>query len=180
MEISIQKESSSCMGCDTPFVHEQNHLSLLRIEEKNFLREDYCEKCWSERFAQSESNDIYSFWETKYRDPSVEKATPHEQFVPLLNLCYESIAHGEPADEAMAYMCALILRRQKVFRFIREGKDDSSGKDILVFSDKHNGTQINIIDPHLTESQLQEVKHQLEERLGKSRGQIDDQESGPA
>jgi len=180
MEISIQKESSRCMGCNGPFAHEQKHLSLLRIKDKVFLREDYCEKCWSERSDPAESNEIYSFWETKYHDPSVEKATPHEQFIPLLDLCYESIAQGGPEGEAMAYMCALVLRRQKVFRFIREGKEDSSGREMLMFSDKHNGTQINIIDPRLTESQLQDVKRRLEERIAQSRGEIDDQESGPA
>ena len=175
MEISIQKESARCMGCDEPFAHEQKHRSLLRIEESNFLREDYCEKCWAERLALAESDEVYSYWETKYRDPSVAKATPQEQFMPLLNLCYESIAQGGSDAEAMAYMCALIMRRQKVFRFVREERDESSGKTALVFFDKHNDTQIRILDPQLTESQLGDVKLTLEEKLGYSRGQVDDE-----
>ncbi len=172
VEIQIQKESARCMACSQPFAHEQKHFSLLKIDGNNFLREDYCEGCWTERSAAAD--DIYSFWETKYRDPSVERATPKEQFIPLLNLCYESIAQGGADAEAMAYVCAMMLRRQKVFRFIREEKDDSSGRSVLVFSDKHNDTQIRVVDPQLTESQLEEVKLRLEEHLGHAGGQEDE------
>jgi hypothetical protein len=178
VEISIEKESPRCQGCNIPFEHDQKHLSLLRIKEKSFLREDYCEKCWSERGELADSNEVYSYWETRYRDPAVAKATPQEQFVPLLNLCYESIARGDSEGEAMAYMSALVLRRQKIFRFLREDKEDSTGREILVFSDRHNDTQVRICDPKLTESQLQDVKHRLEELLGQPRGQVDDQQSG--
>jgi hypothetical protein len=175
VEIFIQKESTECMACNVAFAHEQKHYSMLRIDEDAFLREDYCEKCWAEHSNISENDRVYSYWETKYRDPAVEKATPREQFIPLLNLCYESIAQGSADSEAMAYMCALILRRQKVFRFVREEKDDSSKKNMMIFFDKHNDTQMRITDPHLTESQLEDVKHKLEERLGNVRGQANDE-----
>jgi hypothetical protein len=175
VEIQIQKESSECIRCSQAFAHEQKHFSLLKIEDNTFLREDYCEKCWGERSDPTRNAHVYSYWETKYRDPAVEKALPKEQFIPLLNLCYESIALDGPDADAMAYMCALILRRQKIFRFIREEKNESSGKSELVFADKYNDTQIRITDPQLTEAQLEEVKHTLEERLGNVRGHTNDE-----
>jgi hypothetical protein len=174
VEIQIQKESARCFACSQPFAHEQKHFSLLKIDGNNFLREDYCEGCWTESSASAAMHEIYSFWETRYRDPSVERATPKEQFIPLLNLCYESIAQGGADAEAMAYVCAMILRRQKVFRFIREEKGDTSGRNVLVFSDKHNDTQIRVVDPQLTESQLGEVSRRLEEHLGHAGGQVDE------
>ena len=175
MEIQIQRESPLCKGCNDAFVHGQKHYSLLRIEESNFLREDYCGKCWTEKSFSKESEDIYSCWETKYRDPAVAKATPKEQFIPLLNLCYESIAQGGQESESMAYMCALVLRRQKVFKFIREEKENSSGRPMLVFSDRHNDTQIRIVDPQLTQSQLEDVRCKLQERVEQAGGHTDDQ-----
>jgi len=174
VEIQIQKESAVCIGCDSAFAHGQKHHSLLRIQEGAFLREDYCDTCWTEKSFSIERDEIYSCWETKYRDPSVEKATPKEQFIPLLNLCYESIAQGGQDAESMAYMCALVLRRQRVFKFIREEKEDSSGKTVLVFSDKHNDTQIRIVDPQLTQSQLEDVRLKLEELVEHARGHTDD------
>lgn len=172
MEIQIQKGSSCCMACNTPFEHDQKHYSLLRIEGNMFLRQDYCERCWSQK-AVSETDEVYSCWQTRYRDPSVEEATPKAQFMPLLNLCYESIAEGGPEAEAMAYMCALILRRQKVFKFVREQREES-GRSVLVFADKHNDTQIKVVDPQLTDSQLEDVRRRLEELIGCSRGQADE------
>ena len=169
MEINIQRESAQCLKCGATFQHEEKHHSLLRIEVKDFLREDYCLACWSkqpEQPANKGPDGIYSSWETRYTDPSVAKATPQEQFLPLLNLCYESIAEGGSAGESMAYMCALILRRQKIFRFAREEKEEEGERrSVLVFHDKHNDTQMRIVDPGLTDAQLQEVKLRLEEKI---------------
>lgn len=167
MEITVQKGLSQCLRCGAAFQHDEKHHSLLRIEGKDFLREDYCLSCWSERSSKDNGERIYSYWETRYRDPAVARATPQEQFLPLLNLCYESIAEGSADAEAMAYMCALILRRQRVFRFVREEKESAPpSRSVLVFLDKHNDTQIRIVDPELTDSRLQEVKQALEEKIG--------------
>ena len=177
VEINIQRESSRCLKCDMEFAHDQKHHSLLKIEGKEFLREDYCIKCWTERPDNDDASRVYSSWETKYCDPSVAKATPQEQFLPMLNLCYESIAEGGPEGEAMAYMCALILRRQKIFRFVREEKEEQEPhRSVLIFVDKHNDTQIGIVDPELTDSQLQEVKQALEEKIGPEEDQTDDEQ----
>jgi hypothetical protein len=177
VEIQIQRQSSKCLGCDKPFSHEQKHFSLLKIESSNFLREDYCETCWLKRSQFPSTGEIYSQWETKYCDPSVAKATPEEQFKPLLDICYESIAQGEPETEAMAYMCSLVLRRQKIFRFIREEKEDSGKRKVLVFTDKYNDTQLRIVDPQLTESQLENTRRALQERLGQPRGNGNEREN---
>lgn len=175
MEIYIHKESSQCLRCQQAFCHDQKHYSLLKIDGADFLREDYCEACWTRQSMVPGTEEVYSHWETKYRDPAVVKATPKEQFMPLLNLCYESIALGGPDSEAMAYVCALILRRQKIFRFVREEKEEASDRKILVFSDKYNDTQIRIVDPLLTESQLQDIRQRLEEHIGYTKEQNDEQ-----
>jgi len=176
VEINIQKKSSLCLRCSTEFQHDEKHHSLLRIEGNDFLREDYCLACWPERSIKDGEDQLYSCWETRYIDPSVAKATPQEQFLPLLHLCYESIADGGSDSEAMAYMCALILRQQKVFRFVREEKEEPpASRGILVFHDKHNETQVRIVDPELTDSQLQEVKQRLEERIGPEGDQTSDE-----
>ena len=171
MEINIQKKSSQCLRCETEFQHDEKHHSLLKIEGNDFLREDYCLACWPERSAKDGEDQLYSCWETRYIDPSVVRATPQEQFLPMLNLCYESIAGGGADNEALAYMCALILRRQKIFRFVREEKEEApASRSVLVFNDKHNDTQVRIVDPELTDSQLQEVKLKLEEKIGPDEG----------
>lgn len=121
------------------------------------------------------NRDVYSHWETRYRDPAVARTTPKEQYMPLLNLCYESVAQSGFDAEAMAYVCALVLRRQKVFRFVREEKDEASGRTVLIFADKHNDTQMRIVDPQLTESQLREVKQRLEAHIGTLKEETDGQ-----
>ncbi len=172
MEIEVQKESPHCICCNDAFVNGQKHHSLLRIDGNSFIREDFCEKCWAGRPAAAEG--AYSHWETRYRDPASSKATPEGQFMPLLKLCYESIAQEGRNSQATAYVAALVLRRQKVFRFLREEKEASAQRNVLVFADKYNDTQIRVIDPQLTEAELRDVKQRLEEQLGYARGQVDE------
>jgi hypothetical protein len=163
MEIQIQRESSQCMLCQQPFAHEQKHYSLLKLSDNVFSREDYCEECWPKLSSENGDTSIYSYWETKYRDPAVARATPEAEFLPLLQFFYEQVAAGEEG-KSFSYVCALVLRRQKIFRFIREEKDEA-GKAILVFHDKYHDVQVKVADATLTEGKFREVKQKLEEFL---------------
>lgn len=163
MEIQIQRESSRCMLCQEPFAHEQKHYSLLKLSDAVFSREDYCEECWPKLSPDNGGASIYSHWQTKYRDPAVARATPEVQFLPLLQFFYEQVAEGK-SGEGFSYVCALVLRRQKVFRFIREEKNDA-GKAILVFHDKYHDVQVKVVDATLTEGEFRDVKQKLEEFL---------------
>jgi hypothetical protein len=170
VEIQIQKEANRCIICGQAFAHEQKHYSLLKLEGEIFLREDYCEECWPKYTPDNGAGAIYSHWETRYRDPAAVKATPEGQFMPLLKLFYEHAAAGAPGDDAFCYVCALILRRQKVFRFIREEKEQDSNKNQLIFHDKYHDVQVKVPDPQVSEAEFQEVRRKLEEFLteGKS------------
>ena len=159
MEINIQKKSSQCLRCSTEFRHDEKHHSLLRIEGNDFLREDYCLACWPERSTKDGEDQLYSCWETRYIDPSVAKATPQEQFLPLLNLCYESIAEGGTDGEAMAYMCALILRRlrEEARRrgFARVELETTASWDEVVAFYERNGLRLT----HYRESEFGPEAH---------------------
>ncbi len=164
MEIQIQKGSSRCNLCGQLFVHEQTHYSLLRAGEELFLREDYCEECWPQFLTPEEEKSLFSHWVTKYRDPSAARATPEGQFMPLLKLFYEKVAIATRDAQAFCYVCALILRRQKVFKLVREEKADA-GKTMLVFHDKYNDVQVKVKDPDLNETEFRQVKQELEGHL---------------
>jgi len=137
----------------------------LKLSENVFVREDFCEECWPSSLANQAGDAFYSHWETRYRDPAAAKATPETQYMPLLKLFYEAIAGGMPADEPLAYVCALILRRQKVFRFVREEKEGDAKENILVFHDRYHDVQVKVVDPNISEAQFREVKQKLEAHL---------------
>jgi hypothetical protein len=163
VEIQIQKEASKCLSCGQPFTHEQKHFSLLKFQDNVFAREDYCEECWP-KLSSDGTNPIYSTWQTKYRDPAAARETPEGQFMPLLSLFYENLAGGASA-EAVCYVCALVLRRQKVFKFVREEKESTSNRPVLVFHDRHHDVQVKVVDPNVSEAEFREVKRKLEEHL---------------
>jgi hypothetical protein len=165
LEIQIQKDSSRCILCNQSFAHEQKHYSLLKLNEDVFLREDYCEECWPKSLNSDQDGSVFSRWQTKYRDPAAANATPEGEFMPLLRLFYDCLAGITPDSEALGYICALVLRRQKIFKFLKEEKEDSSGKTVLVFHDKYYDVQVKVPDPNLTETQFREVKQKLEEHL---------------
>lgn len=165
MEIHIQRDSNRCLACAQPFAHGQKHYSLLKLNDKAFVREDYCEECWPNLPSSEQDDSVYSRWQTTYLDPSVANATPEGEFMPLLSFFYDALAATVPDSEAAAYVCALVLRRQKIFKFLREEKDEASGKSVLLFHDKHHDVQVKIVDPKVTEAKFREVKQMLEERL---------------
>ena len=129
------------------------------------MREDYCEECWPEFISANDGNEIYSHWQTRYKDPAAAKAVPEGQFMPLLKLFYDHLTGDFPGAAAFCYVCALVLRRQKVFRFVREETEKDSDKMVLVFHDKYHDVQIKVPDPKVTDAEFQEVRQKLEAHL---------------
>lgn len=161
MEIKIGKTARRCTLCEASFVHDQELRSTVRLEDGSFIRKDFCLQCWADNAA----TQSYSVWSPVFYDPLVAEQEPEETFSPLRQLFYDSVASEDRSSLALAYLAAQLLRRQKVFRLIKESDDPDAAQHVILFSDRIGNRLIEVRDPSLTYAELEDGRRELMERL---------------
>ena len=161
MEIKIGKSARVCRSCERPFEHEETVTSLVRIENRVLVREDYCAACWGSGHA----NGAYSIWSSRFYDPKVAEQQPPEVFSPLRQAFYEAAESEDRGQLARAYLAAQLLRRQKVFRLIKEAEDLESEGRIALYEDRIGNRLIEVRDPSLSYAEMEAGRAGLLERL---------------
>lgn len=161
MEIKIGKCSQVCTTCGRTFIHEAPVTSVVRVDEQALVREDYCEAC----AHGARAGDAFSAWTTKYYDPRVAEQQPPEAYSPLRQIFYNAVESAERSETSVAYLAAQLLRRQKVFRLIKESDDGDQEVKLVLFADRIGNRLIEVRDPNLTYAELEAGRQALLERL---------------
>jgi hypothetical protein len=162
MEIKIGRSSHTCALCEADFVHESPIHSLVRVVEDQFVREDYCTQCDATELIES----AYSTWTAQYYDPKIAEQEPEESFSPLRQAFYTAAEDSKNrASLAVAYLAAQLLRRQKVFRLIKESKDLDTEESLILFNDRIGNRLIEVSDPTLSHAELDAARGVLMEAL---------------
>lgn len=161
MEIKIGKTARCCSICEKSFIHDQELRSIARIEEGLLIREDFCIQCWDDQTA----TQTYSVWSPVYYDPLVAEQEPEEAFSPLRQLFYDAVESEDRSSLSLAYLAAQLLRRQKVFRLIKETDDPDAAQHVILFSDRIGNRLIEVRDPSLTYAELEDARKELMARL---------------
>lgn len=162
MEIKISRAGRLCAACERTFEHEERVKSVVRSGEPGqFVREDYCTACGtSER-----TRDAFSAWMTRFIDPKVAEQQPPEVFSPLRRLFYEAVDAQDRCEMAKAYLAAQLLRRQRVFRLIKEADEGEGGVRVALFADRLGERLIEVRDPSLTYAEMEQGRQALIQRL---------------
>lgn len=161
MEVRIVKSARACQVCHKAFVHEQTFTSAIHLAKDEFAREDYCKECWD----PETSGKAYSVWTGQFYDPSVAEQGSPEVFSPLRQIFYEAVEYEGRDQLAVAYLAAQLLRRQRVFRMIKETQDPDTEVSLILFSDRIGNRLIEVHDPTLTHEELDEGRRFLMRRL---------------
>lgn len=161
MEIKIGKSARHCLGCAREFVHEEPLYSLVRIENAELRREDYCAGCWQAERAVG----AFSTWNPRFYDPRVAEAEPEETFTPLRRLFYDAVDSADRLELATAFLAAQLLRRQKVFKLIKESDEGDGEVRITLFNDRIGNRLIEVRDPQFAYKELEEARKRLLSRL---------------
>jgi hypothetical protein len=72
----------------------------------------------------------------------------------------------ERKNMAVAFLAAQLLRRQKVFRLIKESEENENSERLVLYSDRIGNRLIEVRDPSLTYAELEAGRNRLMERLG--------------
>jgi len=158
MEFSIRKSARSCEHCSGEFVHNQSIHSAVSFSDENALvRADYCDACWTPALSRA----AYSAWSTRFFDPKVAEQQPPEVFSPLRRLFYDACASEDRLEQAKAFLAAQLLRRQKVFRQIKESGELDGEVRTTLYTDRIGNQFIEVRDPNFTYAELDEARARL-------------------
>jgi len=166
MEIKISKSSKACAASERPFEHDEELVSLVRVVDGDLVREDYARDAWEPAYAEG----AYSVWHTRFYDPQVAEAESPEVFSPLRQLFYEAVESDDRIELAKAYLAGQLLRRQKVFRQIKESDESEGDTRITLFADRIGDRLIEVRDPQFTHQELEEGRKRLLDRLQELEG----------
>ena len=161
MNIKISKNAHSCAACEIHFAHDQSVTSSVRVVEGALQREDFCIDCW----AEQSNKKAYSIWKMVYFDPKSVEDQPTEVFSPLRQLFYEAAAEESRVEMAKAFLAAGLLRRQKVFRLIKESDESDGEVRVTLYTDRIGARLIEVPDPQFSYAEMEEARNLLLVRL---------------
>lgn len=161
MEIKISKSAHKCQKCERPFVHEEELMSTVRIENQMLVRDDFCPNCWDPKHATG----VFSQWTFRFYDAKVADQQPAEVFSPLRHVFYEAAESEDRTELAVAYLASQLLRRQKVFRLLKESDSTEREVRLTLFTDRIADRLIEVRDPNLSYAELEKGRCILLERL---------------
>ena len=154
MDWDIGKSSLACVACGREFAEEQKVFSALYDESVNLARKDYCSTCW----PQQETGAAFSFWQTAIpgRDAPVRRFVNDEIVLDL----FRRLSGQDNAERRnFRYVLALLLMRRKVLKFRAFRREE--GGDVLVVYDRLGDCEHAVLDPRLTEEQIQQVTEEV-------------------
>lgn len=151
MDIRIGKQGRSCVATNRQFEHGEEVISLVRYENQELIREDFAKEAWE----QGRSGGALAVWSSPFIDPKVVEQEPPERFSPLRQLFYNSVESTDRCELAKAFLAAQLLRRQKVFRLLKESDDSDGESRVTLYTDRIGNRLIEVRDPNLSYTELE-------------------------
>jgi hypothetical protein len=162
LDWNISRSQRRCSKCDKEFAEAEAYYSALYDTGADFERKDFCPGCWSAPDG-SPRERAFSFWKTE-----VPKAEEHKKvFVDdaVIFDFFQRLAGEEEqgVKRNFRYILGLMLMRKKVLKFkdvVREGD-----REYLVLRRSRTQEEHRVLDPKLTEQEMEDVKNELTQIL---------------
>jgi hypothetical protein len=154
----VARPRGQCAVCQAPIEPQQPLMAALRETPAGFARLDVCMNCWP-NFDRAE---LVGFWRTTM--PRAEQKK--KLFVDDEVLCqlFERLSETtEPAKLNFRFVLGLILMRKRLILY--EGSRGDDGKETWTVRFKGKEQPMELLNPRLEESQIQDVSTQLSEIL---------------
>jgi hypothetical protein len=154
----VARARGQCAICQSAIEPQQPLMAALRETPTGFERLDVCLNCW----ANFERGDLVGFWRTTM--PLAEQKK--KLFVDDEVLCqlFERLSDTtEPAKLNFRFVLGLILMRKRLI--VYEGSRNEQEAEIWSVRFKGKEQQMDLLNPKLDESQIQDVSNQLSQIL---------------
>jgi len=150
---NIQRGGQKCEACPHEFVKHEEYFSVLYDEDRQFVRRDYCLKCWEGQ----DKEKAYSFWKTRVPDKEEEKKLVDDEVI--MNFFLRLQGETEPTKVNFRYVLALLLMRKKILKLDDIRYDDKG--EALVLKHREEGTEYVVYNPQLSEEQIDQVTEEV-------------------
>ncbi len=158
----VSRPHGLCAVCGERIAPDSKFMAALRETAEGFERVDVSLECWEKQDRQN----ILAFWKTTMPQPEAKKKLFVDDEV-LCNLFERLAETTEAAKLNFRFVLGLILMRKRLLIYETTRKDDSAGsvREVWIVKLKGRDTQLEMLNPHLTEEQVQDVSKQLGEIL---------------
>lgn len=156
-EWQVGRPGETCVVCGRPFQVEERYFSALIDRGSEFERRDYCSGCW-----QRERPRVFSFWRTRRLPPEKQPRALFDEDV-VLNLFLRLEGADEPSKVNLRYIVALMLMRKRILKF--ETVERQGETDCWVVRNVRDGTRHRLINPRLTEEEIQQLSEEVKQLL---------------
>ncbi len=157
---NIKPRATRCTVCNVPFTPGTIGHSLLDLSEDGYQRRDLCDSCFKALphvVGQAPSGawcfTIPNPTTHKTKDEPLQKETAEH----LLRVLSE---RGDPSDQSVIYVLAILLERSKQF-VERNVTITPEGSHLRHYEQRSTGDLFTITDPHLTPEDLPAVQQRI-------------------
>ena len=151
----VARPHGQCARCDATIEPDQKLMAALRETPEGFERIDVCLNCWEE-FDRA---NVLAFWKTTMPRPEAKK----KLFVDDEVLCdlFERLGTAEePSKLNFRFVLGLILMRKRLLSY-ESSRTDDAGRELWKMRFRGRQDTLEMLNPHLTEEQVQDVSRQL-------------------
>jgi hypothetical protein len=158
-QYEVARPRGQCVVCQTEIEPGQPLMAALKETQLGFERLDVCLKDWPD-FDRS---NLIGFWKTTM--PLVEQKKKLFVDDEVLSQLFERLADTtEPAKLNFRFVLGLILMRKRLIVY-ENSHADHAGREIWQVRFKGKDQMLDLLNPKLDESQIQDVSTQLGEIL---------------
>ncbi len=134
------------------------YFGVLLVEGDKFVRKDYSESAW-----QGPPEGALGYWKSRVVEGQTNRRPPIDD--DMLVECFQQLeGQTDPSKLAFRYVLALLLMRRKRLRL--EGSRLEGQQEILLMRDTRKGERFQVVDPALSDHDLESVQDEIFRVLG--------------
>jgi hypothetical protein len=149
----VESSSGRCAATGRLFKEGEEFYTVLFEEGESFKRADYCTEAWN-----GPPEGAYCHFKSRVpvRERRRQLLVADEL---LLGFFQRLAAETEPVRVQFRFVLALILMRKRLLRY--EGSASEDGSEVWQMVSPREQTSHRVVNPHLTDEQIESVSRQL-------------------
>lgn len=150
----IKKPLGRCWGSDEEILPgEEYYASLAETEEGGFERRDFTVEYWN-----ANQPSVFYFWKAKMQDPDQKKNIFIDD--DMLMAFFDRLENTESQEKLnFRFVLCLILMRKRMLRY--KSSELKDGQEVWSLKVTGQKREVEIINPRLTEEQIDELTENL-------------------
>jgi hypothetical protein len=154
----IRRRHGECTVCESQFVEEQRHASLLRLNDsQDLVRQDLCDACWGE----TPEEQVLFWWFTRHW--ASRKKTVQLDLGSLERLFMELDGREEDKLRELRYLLCLLLMRKRKLK-LQKVKRSAAGEQLILRRPRRT-EELSVWVYDFTPDRMEELRSRLQEVL---------------